>query len=92
MSTERQRFNMGFFDGAWARGRSSHLGGHQLALDDRHFDRIYAEGYRAGWYLEGDTPESSDTAWKLRQDARKASAAERKATRGDRAPMFASRY
>lgn len=83
-STERQRFNQGFWDGVNARGRTYHMDGHTLALADRHFDRVYAEGVRAGFYLVGDAPETSDDAWGQRQSERKTMRDQRRAIKNAR--------
>jgi hypothetical protein len=58
----RIRFNWGFHDGAeHRRNRVRNVSG--------HFDRIYAEGYRAGVSAaaSGENTESSASAWKARR-------------------------
>lgn len=94
--TERMRFNQGFWDGLTTRDRPSFkltFEGIRNALEGKFtYDPIWAEGVRAGYQWVGDRPESSDAAWKERQDARKAKATERKRVREMRAPAFTTRY
>lgn len=77
----RVRFNWGFHDGAgeaqWGRVRDV----------SRHFDSIYADGYRRGvdtWRAARVRPESSEPAWQERLaegEARRAIRAMRPETR-----------
>ena len=83
--TERQRFNSGYWDGRNGQGRSYSymLQGERDALDGRHFDRVWADGYVAG-YHDHASPTTSDDAWRARADDRKRAAATRKALRDAR--------
>lgn len=84
-STERQRFNDGFWDGIDTRERPNRIAtfeGIRNAIAGRFtYDPLWAEGVRAGYQWQGGKPETSDPAWRERQDARKAAAAERKRIR-----------
>lgn len=86
-STEpRIRFNWGFWD-----AQSGPLP-EWWQYRERHFDRIYVNGYEYGLHMKDQKPTHSDEAWADYNKAIKEAAAERKRIKNMRPPMFSTRY
>jgi hypothetical protein len=74
LDSPRIRFNGGFHDGASAFLNALRSWGDADRFCARHFDRVYAAGYRAGFdsARAGDYRENSEPAWQAYRPARKA--------------------
>jgi hypothetical protein len=68
LNSPRIRFNGGFHDGAADAPRGNFKPGGILTPNKPHFDKIYEQGYRAGYLAahEGQNTDSSEPAWKVR--------------------------
>lgn len=68
LSSPRIRFNHGFHDGAADVARGKFQPGGMLTPTKPHFDKLYEQGYRAGYAKAqvGESTETSDPAWKTR--------------------------